>query len=65
MSKSIMDHDHPMHKGPHHEKFIHSTNKGKGMGDGGVRGKDSMKSMEGDMREKDDEVGDKGAMKKM
>lgn len=65
MSKSMKDHDHPMHKGPHHESFIHPHNRGKGRGDGGVRGKDSMSSMEGNKREKDDEVGSKGYMGKM
>ena len=24
----ISDHDHPMHKGPHHDMYIHAENKG-------------------------------------
>jgi hypothetical protein len=30
MSSNISDHDHPMHKGPHHDKYMHSNNKGGG-----------------------------------
>ena len=25
--KNISDHAHPMHKGPHHEKFVHPLNR--------------------------------------
>lgn len=25
--KNVSDHNHPMHKGPHHEKYVHSDNK--------------------------------------
>jgi hypothetical protein len=27
MKKNISHHDHPMHKGPHHEKYIHEANR--------------------------------------
>ncbi len=25
--KNVSDHDHPMHKGPHHDKYIHPDNR--------------------------------------
>ena len=25
--KNVSDHDHPMHKGPHHEKYVHAENR--------------------------------------
>lgn len=28
--KNVSDHDHAMHKGPHHDKYIHVENRMKG-----------------------------------
>lgn len=30
MASNISDHDHAMHKGPHHDKYIHEHNRMKG-----------------------------------
>jgi hypothetical protein len=27
MSHNVSDHAHPMHRGPHHDKYIHADNK--------------------------------------
>ncbi len=27
MKKNISDHGHPMHKGPHYEKYVHADNR--------------------------------------
>lgn len=32
--KNVSDHAHKMHKGPHHDKYIHSSNRGSGMKSG-------------------------------
>ena len=30
--KNVSDHAHPMHKGPHHDKYIHEHNRSAGKG---------------------------------
>lgn len=57
---NISDHDHPMHKGPHYEKYVHVENRRKGehpLGD-----KNHIKSLMGEPKGAD-VVGHHGKMK--
>lgn len=51
---NVSDHAHPMHKGPHHDKYIHAENRGSGMqvheserGDHALGDKSHIKSIMG------------------
>lgn len=41
----ISDHDHPAHRGPHHDMYIHAENKGKGGKEEVVMGKKGSHQM--------------------
>jgi len=57
---NISMHDHPMHKGPHHDKYIHEHNRGSGSF-GGAKHETSMEKLEGHLKS-EDVVGHQGKM---
>jgi hypothetical protein len=50
MSHDINDHGHPMHKGPHHDMFIHEHNRG---GEQIAKHTTTMEKLKGKFMEKD------------